>query len=158
MDDAAAPTVRLGTAEAQHVDVLAGDRADDVGAGDEDAALGAEDHDVGERRAVGRAAGGRAEHDRDLRDPSRDAGHDREDHADGVQALDALAQASAAGVPEPDDRYAVGKGATVGDEDHLAPADAHRAALDGRVGAEDDDGGAVRGAGRRDDAAVVARR
>ena len=48
--------------------------------------VGAEDDDVGERRAVGRTAGGRAEHDRDLRDPARGAGHDREDQADGVQA------------------------------------------------------------------------
>ena len=41
--DAGATAVRLGAAEAQHVDVLAGDRADHVGAGDEDPALGAED-------------------------------------------------------------------------------------------------------------------
>ena len=52
--------VGVGAAEAQHVDVLAGDRADDVRAGDEDAALRGEDHDVGERRTVGGAAGGRA--------------------------------------------------------------------------------------------------
>ena len=91
--DAGAPAVRLGAAEAQHVDVLAGDRADDVGAGDEDPALGAEDHDVGQRRAVRRAAGGRAEHDRDLRDLARGPGHRGEDPADRVQRHDALGAA-----------------------------------------------------------------
>ena len=86
VDDAGAAAVRLGTAEAQHVDVLAGDRADDVRAGHEDPALGAEDDDVGERGAVRRAAGRRAEHDRDLRDLARGLGHHVEDPADGVQA------------------------------------------------------------------------
>ena len=96
--------MRLGAAEAQRVDVLAGHRAHDVGTGDEDPALGAEDHDVGQRRAVRRAAGGRAEHHRDLRDLAGGAGHDREDLADGVQRDDALAQPRAAGVPQADDR------------------------------------------------------
>ena len=102
--DAGAAAVRLGAAEPQRVDVLAGDRAHDVGAGDEDPALRAEDDDVGERRAVRRAAGRRAEHHRDLRDLAGGAGHDREDLADGVQRDDALAQPGTAGVPEADDR------------------------------------------------------
>ena len=40
VDDAGTPAVRLGTAEAQHVDVFSGDGADHVGSGDEDPALG----------------------------------------------------------------------------------------------------------------------
>jgi hypothetical protein len=83
--DAGPAAVRLRSTEAQHVDVLAGDRPDDVRAGDEDPALGAEDHDVGQRRPVGRAAGSRAEHDGDLRDLARRARHHLEDPAHGVQ-------------------------------------------------------------------------
>ena len=97
--------MRLGAAEALHVDVLAGDRADHVRAGDEDPALRAQDHDVGERRAVRRAAGGGAEHHRDLRDPAGGPDHRGEDLADGVQRGHALGQPGAAGVPEADDRH-----------------------------------------------------
>ena len=96
VDDAGAAAVRLGSAEAQHVDVLAGDRADHVGAGHEDPALGAEDHDVGQGGAVGRAAGGRAEHDGDLRDLAGGLGHHLEDPADRVQRQHALGQPGAA--------------------------------------------------------------
>ena len=106
VDDAGATAVGLGSAEAEHVDVLAGHRADHVGAGDEDPALGAEDHDVGERRAVRRAAGGRAEHHGDLRDLAGGLGHHLEDPADGVQREHALGEPGAAGVPEADDRHA----------------------------------------------------
>jgi hypothetical protein len=41
VDDTRAPAVRLGTPEPESVDGLTRDRADDVGAGDEDSALGA---------------------------------------------------------------------------------------------------------------------
>ena len=68
MHHAGAPAVRLGASQPEHVDVLAGDRADHVGAGHEDPPLRSEDHDVGEGGAVRRAAGRRAEHHRDLRD------------------------------------------------------------------------------------------
>ena len=66
--DAGAAAVRLRPTEAQHVDVLAGHRADHVGAGDEDAPLRTQDDHVGEGRPIGRAAGRGAEHDGDLRD------------------------------------------------------------------------------------------
>ena len=128
--------MRLGAAQAQRVDVLAGHRAHDVGAGDEDPALGAEDDDVGQRGAVRRAARGRAEHDRDLRHLAGRPGHDREDLADRVERDDALAQPGAAGVPEADDRAALGERAARRRQDHLAAGLAHRAALDGGVGAE----------------------
>jgi hypothetical protein len=149
--------VGLGAAEPQHVDVLAGHRADDVGAGDEDPAVGAEDHDVGERRAVGRAAGRRAEHDRDLRDLARGLRHGVEDPAHGVQRQDALGEPGAARVPEADDRHAVGHGEVVGVDDHPATDVAHRATHDGRVGAEGHDPGTVDVPDRREHAGVVVR-
>ena len=92
--------MRLGAAEPLHVDVLAGHAAHDIGAGDEDPALVGQDHQVGQGRAVGRAAGRGAEHDRDLRHLAGGPGHGGEHQADGVQALDALAQPGAAGMPE----------------------------------------------------------
>ena len=101
---AGAPAVRLGAAEPLHVDVLAGDAAHHVGAGDEDPALVGQDHQVGQRRAVRGAAGGRAEHHRDLRHLADARVIAAKIGADRVQALDALAQPGAAGVPQPDDR------------------------------------------------------
>jgi acetyl-CoA/propionyl-CoA carboxylase carboxyl transferase subunit len=56
----------------------------------------AHDDDVGQRRPVGRPAGGRPEHDRDLRHPARGADHGREDLADPVQRDHALGEAGAA--------------------------------------------------------------
>ena len=153
--DAGAAAVRLGAAEAQHVDVLAGDRADDVGAGDEDAALGAEDDHVGEGGTVGGAAGGGAEHDGDLRDDAGGLGHHLEDAAHGVQGQHALGEPGAAGVPQADDRHAVGDRAVVGVDDDAAADVAHRAAHDGGVAAEGDDRGAVDPADGGEHARVV---
>jgi hypothetical protein len=150
-----ATAVRLGTAEAQHVDVLAGDRPDHVGAGHEDPALRPEHHHVGERRAVRRPARRRAEDDRDLRDLAGGLGHRVEDLPDRVQRPDALRQPGAARVPEAHDRQAVGERPLVGAHHHLAADLAHRPAHDGGVGAERDDGGAVDSPGRGEHAAVV---
>jgi hypothetical protein len=61
--DAGAPAVRLGPAETQRVDVLAGDGAHDVGAGDEDAPVRPEHDDVGQRRPVGRATSSGPQHE-----------------------------------------------------------------------------------------------
>ena len=158
VDDAGAAAVGLGATEAQHVDVLAGHRADDVGAGDEDAALGAEDDHVGERGAVGRATGGRAEHDGDLRDLAGGLGHHLEDAADGVQGQHALGQPGAAGVPQADDGHAVGDGAVVGVDDDATADVAHRAAHHGGVAAEGDGGGAVDPADGSQHPGVVVRR
>ncbi len=145
----------LGAAEAQHVDVLAGDRADDVRTGDEHPALGAEDHDVGERGTVGRAASGRAEDHRDLRDDAGRARHDGEDLADRVQGGDALAQARPAGVPDADDRDSVGQRAGIGRQDHLAARGAHGPALDGGSEAEGGGDRPVDAAGAGEHPAVV---
>ena len=147
--------MRLGSAEAQHVDVLAGDRADHVGAGHEDPALGAEDDDVGERRTVRRPAGRRAEHDGDLRHLAGGLRHRVEDLADRVQRQHALGEPGATGVPQPDDGCLVGERTLVGVDHHLAADLAHRPAHDGRVGAERHDMGAVDLADRREHPAVV---
>ncbi len=155
VDDAAAPAVRLGAAEPLHVDVLAGDRADDLRTGDEDAAGRAEDDDVGERRSVGGAAGCGAEHHGDLRHLARGARHGGEDAADGVEAGDALAQARAAGVPQADDGGRVGERAVVGGDDGAAAGVAHGAALHRRIGGEGDHVRAVGAADRGQHAAVV---
>ena len=153
--DAGAAAVRLGPAEAKHVDVLAGDRADDVGAGDEDPALRPEDHRVGQRRTVGGTAGGGAEHDGDLRDLARRLRHRVEDQPDGLQRQHALGQPGAAGVPEPDDRRLVGHRPLVRLDHDLAALVAHRAAHHGGVGAEGDRVHAVDRADRSQHAAVV---
>ena len=109
--------VGVRAAEGGHVDVLAGDAADDVGAGDEHPALGRHDDDVGQCGAVGGAAGGEADDDGDLRDVARRADHRLEHQADGVQCLDALGQPGAAGVPDADDRALLLDGGVVGVDD-----------------------------------------
>ena len=126
------------TAEGFHVDVLAGDRAHDVRSGDEHPAAGRHDHQVGERRAVGGAAGGRAEHDRDLRHPAGRADHRLEHQADRVQRVDALGQPRAAGMPQPDDRHPLANRGVDGVDDVPAALGPHRAAHHGGVGAERD--------------------
>ena len=95
--------VWFGAAEALHVDVFAGDRSHHLWPGHEDSSVGGEDHHVGERRPVGRAARGRAEHDRDLRNAPGGQRHGGEDAAHGIEAGHALAQARPAAVPEADD-------------------------------------------------------
>ena len=68
------------------------------------------------------------------------------------------AQPGAAGVPEADDRDAVGQRAVVGVDDDLAAVGAHRAAHHGGVGAEGDHAGAVDLADRGEHAASRRRR
>ena len=95
-----------------------------------------QDHHVGQGRAVGGAAGRRAEHHRDLRHLARGPGHGREHRPDRVQAGHALGQPGAAGVPQPDHRRAAGERLVVGGHDGRAAGAAHRAALDPRVAGE----------------------
>jgi hypothetical protein len=149
------PERRPWSAETQHVDGLAGHRPHDVGAGDEDAALGTEDDDVGQRGAVRRPAGGRAQDHGDLRDLARGLRHHVEDATDGVQRQDALGEPRAAGVPESDDRDLLDHRPVVGRDDHPAADVAHRAPHDGGVGAERNDAGAVDRADGGQHAAVV---
>ena len=104
---AGSSAVSVGAAQPQHVDVLAGDRADHVRTGDEDPPIRSQDHDVGQGRSVRRAAGSETQHDRDLRDLARGLGHGVEDPADRMQRQHALGEPSATGVPDPDDRHPV---------------------------------------------------
>ena len=155
--DSAATPVRVGTAQALHVDLLARDGADDLGTGDENPALRAEDDDVGERGAVRRSARCRAEDDRDLRHLARDTCHGREDATDGVEAGHALAQARSSRVPDPHDRAGVGEGAVVRRHDGAAAFVAHGPALHGGIGREGDDLGAVHRTDPDEYAAIVLR-
>src|SRR5215831_13679343 len=133
MHDPGAAAVRFGPAEALHVDLLAGHAADHFGPGYEDPTTAAHDHDVGEGRAVRGAAGGRAEHDRDLRHPAGGPHHGREDLADSVEGDHALGQPGAAGVPQPDDRHPLADGRVDRVDDVLAALDAHGATHAQRV-------------------------
>ena len=130
--------MRLGAAEALHVDLLAGDAADHLGAGDEDPAGAAHDHDVGQRRAVRGAAGRRAEHHRDLRHPAGGPDHRREDLADRVERDHALGEPGAAGVPQADHRHPLADREVDRVDDVPAALGAHRAAHPGGVGGERD--------------------
>ena len=149
--------MRLGAAQPGHVHVLAGHAADHVRAGDEDAAVIGQDHDVGERGPVRGPAGGRAQHHGDLRDLAGGPGHGGEHRAHRVQALHALAQPRAAGVPQPDHGGALGEGFLVGGHDRRAPLAAHGAALHPRVAGERDRRHPVDGPGRGDLPARVVR-
>ncbi len=149
--------MRLGAAEPLHVDLFAGDAADHLGAGHEDPAGLAHDHDVGQRRPVRGAAGRRAEHDRDLRHPAGRAHHRGEHLPDAVQRDYALGQPRAAGVPEADHRHALAYRRVDRVHDVLAALDAHGAAHAGGVGGERDRRRAVDFAPRVQHAGGVAR-
>ncbi len=93
------PTKRL------RVDVLVGDGLHDVRPGDEHVAR-ALDHDreVGDRRGVHRPAGTRAHHQRQLRYDTRGQRVSQEDVGVPTERHDALLDAGASRVVEPDDR------------------------------------------------------
>ena len=150
--------MRLGAAEALHVDLLAGDAADHLGAGDEDPAGAAHDHDVGQRRAVRGAAGRRAEHDGDLRHPTGGPHHGREDLAHRVERDHTLGEAGAAGVPQADHRHPLPYREVDRLDDVLAALGAHRAAHPGGVGGERDHRRAVDLTAGAQHAGVVAAR
>ena len=124
-------------AQRLEVDLLAGDRPDHVGAGDEHVrGLLDHEHEVGHRRRVDRAAGARSHDQADLRDHAA-AHHVADEHvAVGPERDDALLDPGAAGVVDPDHR-AADLGRQV---HHLAHLLAHhlaeRAAHDGEVLAE----------------------
>jgi hypothetical protein len=148
--DPGAAAVRFRPAEPLGVDILAGHATHDVRTGDENPALAGQDDQVGEGRAVGGAARGRAEHHRDLRDLARGPGHGREHRAHRVQALHALAQPGAARVPQPDDRRAGRDRVVVSGDDRRAARAAQRAALHLGVAGERHRGQAVDGPGARE--------
>ena len=137
-------------------DVLAGDRLDDVGTGDEHVGL-LVDHDgeVGDRGGVDRAAGARAHDQRDLRDDA--GGHHVavEDVAVEAERDDALLDARAAGVVDADDRAAGLDGQVHDLDDLLAEHLAERSAEDREVLGEHADRPAVDRAVAGDDPVAV---
>ena len=149
--------MRLGPAEPGHVHVLAGHAADHIRPGDEDAAMIGKDHHVGEGRPVGRPPGRGAEHHGDLRHHPGGPGHRGENGAHRVQALHALTQPGATGVPQPDHRRALRHGLVVGGDDRGAPGAAHGAALNPRIAGERDRGHSVDIPGRGQRTAGVVR-
>ena len=150
--DAAARGVGDSAAEVLLRDVLARDRTNHVGAGNEHLrrALRHED-EVGERRRVDRAAGARPHDHRDLRHDAGCPHVAQEDIAVAAEAGDALLDARAAGVVEADDRRA-GLQRQVHHLRHLlAHRLGQRAAEDREVLREDEDAAAVDLAVARDD-------
>jgi hypothetical protein len=138
MHDAGAAAVRLWATQALHVDLLACDAANHFGARDEDPAPAAHDHDVGERRSVGRTAGGRPEHDGQLRHPTRGSHHGREDLTHRVQRDHTLGESRPTRVPQADHRYALPYREVDRLHDVLAALGSHRAAHPGGVSRERD--------------------
>src|SRR5690606_26885723 len=127
-------------AELLEPDVLAGDGPDDVRARDEHVRrLVGHDDEVGERRRVHRAAGRRAEDQRDLGDDARGGDVAPEDLGELGQRRHALLDARAAAVGDADGRDA-GAQRAVHDLGDLLPVDlAERAAEDREVLAVDAD-------------------
>ena len=137
MGDARLGVVRHRPAQLLEPDLLAGDRLDHVGAGDEHV-RGLLDHEdeVGDRRRVHRAARARAHDQADLGDHARAADVAHEHVAVGAERDDALLDARAAGVVDADHR-AADLGGEVHDLAHLlAHHLAERAAEHGEVLAE----------------------
>src|SRR5688572_12972705 len=99
MDDAGPPTMRLRSAQPQHVDVLTRDRPHDLRPGHEDPSFGSQDDDVGERWTVRGTTRRRSEHDGDLRDLPRRLRHDRKNAAYRVEGPHSFGKPSTAGVP-----------------------------------------------------------
>ena len=131
-DPRAAP-VRVGAAEPQHVDVLAGDRANDVGSGDEDPAFGSQDHNVGERRPVAAPPAAK---------PStmEICGTFPEAMVMAWKICPTASkdstpssQPGAAGVPDPENRNLIVERPLVGLNDDFAAVHSHRPAHDGGV-------------------------
>ncbi len=142
--DARLGVVRHRAAQLLERDLLAGDRLDDVGPGDEHVrGLLHHEDEVGDRRRVDRAARAGAHDQADLRDHARAHHVAHEDVAVGAERDDALLDPRAARVVDADDRAADLRG-QVHDLAHLLGHDlAERAAEDGEVLAEDADAAAV---------------
>ncbi len=139
--------VHVGAAQAVLGDLLAGDRAHHVRAGDEHLrGLADHEHEVGQGGAVGRAARARAEHHADLRDDAGRLGVALEDAAVPGQRRDALLDTGAGAVVQGDQR-GTGRDGHVHDLVDLRGVRlAQRAAEDPEVVGVDEHGPAVHGA------------
>ena len=157
-DDVAHPgllVVSVRAAQRGHVHVFAGDAAHDVGSGDEHPALRGHDDDIGQRGPVGRAAGGEADHHRDLRDVSGRPDHRLEYQPDRVQRAHSLGQSRAAGMPDAHDRALLFDGGVVSVDDVGAALEPHGAAHHGAVGGERDGAQAIDGACGREHSGAI---
>ncbi len=134
-------------------DLLARDRLDDVRAGDEHVARVA-DHEgeVRQRGGVHRAARAGAHDGRNLRDDARRLGVSAEDFAEAAERLDALLNPRAGGVVEADDGRADLHRLVHHLTDLLGEHLTERAAENGEVVGEDEDGSTVDLAVAGDDA------
>ena len=140
VSDARLGRVRLGAAELLERDLLARDRLHDVGAGDEHVrARLRHQHEVGDRGRVDGAAGGRAEHERELRDHARGLDVAPEDLRVAGERDDALLDPRPARVVDPDHRAPVLQGHVHHLADLLGEDLGQRAAEDGEVLREDED-------------------
>ena len=138
--DAADGRMGVGAAERLMGDVFAGDRLDDVRAGDEHLADAVDHEDeIGHRRGVDGAAGAWAGDDGDLGDHARGADVAEEDLAVAGQPLDPLLDPGPGRVVDADDRAAVALGQVHQLDDLLGEGFAERAAEDGEVLGEDRD-------------------
>ena len=106
--DAGLRRVRVGAAELLERDLLAGDGLHDVGAGDEHVRRALDhQHEVGHRGRVDGAAGAGAHHERELRHDAGELHVPPEDLRVAGERDDALLDARAARVVDPDHRAAV---------------------------------------------------
>jgi len=139
-----------------HAHVLAGDRLNHVGSGDEHlTGLVDHDHEVGEGGGVHRTARRRAHDDRNLRDHSGGLRIATENLAIFSERHNALLNASAAGIEHPDDRDA-GFECEIHDLDDLFAGNlAERAAENCEVLAVDGDLATVNGAGAGNNGVAV---
>ncbi len=154
--DARALRVRVGAAEVLERDLLAGDRAHDLGPGDEHVRGAARhQHEIGDRRRVDRPARARAHDERDLRDHA--GGHDvaPEDLGVASERDHALLDARPARVVDPDHGAAEAQGEIHDLADLLRVGLAERAAEDREVLREHEDLAAVHRAVAGDDAVAV---
>ena len=136
--------MHVGAAQLVVRHLFVGHRLHHVGAGHEHVADAAHhEHEIGERGRVDRAAGAGTEDGGDLRHDARGQRVAQEDVGVAAERGDALLDAGAAGVVEPDDRRAVADG----EIHHLADLRGvglrERAAEDGEVLGEDVDQAAV---------------
>ena len=148
--------MHVGAAQAVLGDLLTGDRADDVRAGDEHL-RGLADHEdeVRQGRGVGRAARAGAEHHADLRDDAGRLGVALEDAAVAGQRRDAFLDTGARAVVQRDQRR-TGLDGHVHDLVDLGGVRlAQRPAEDPEVVRVGEDGAAVDGAPARDHAVGV---
>jgi hypothetical protein len=155
MHDTTSTAMRLWSTEAVHVNVFTGNRSNYFGSGHKDSTGRAKDHNVGQRRTVGRTTSRWAKDNGDLGDFATCPGHRKKNATYTVKTCDAFAQARPTGVPNANDRGRVSQRAVISGDDRSATHGTHCSTLHGWVGAESDAMNAAGGTNRGEDSAVV---